>query len=81
MYVGQLVELATTTTIFERPLHPYTAALIRAVPVPDPRRQARDVVLRSEVPSPLSPPSAAISIRAASSLSLAISATPRPFEK
>jgi peptide/nickel transport system ATP-binding protein len=57
MYVGQLVELAATTAIFERPLHPYTAALMRAVPAPDPRRQTGDVILRGEVPSPLSPPS------------------------
>lgn len=57
MYVGQLVELAATTELFERPLHPYTAALLRAGPVPDPRRPAADVTLRGEVPSPLSPPS------------------------
>ena len=57
MYVGQLVELAATTELFERPLHPYTAALLRAAPVPDPRQRAGDVVLRGEVPSPLSPPS------------------------
>jgi peptide/nickel transport system ATP-binding protein len=57
MYVGQLVEIAATTELFERPLHPYTAALLRAVPVPDPRQQAGDVTLRGEVPSPLSPPS------------------------
>jgi peptide/nickel transport system ATP-binding protein len=57
MYVGQLVELAPTTELFERPLHPYTAALLRAVPVPDPRQQAGDVTLPGEVPSPLSPPS------------------------
>lgn len=57
MCLGQLVELTATTDLFEHPLHPYTAALMRAVPVPDPRRRARDVTLRSEVPSPLSPPS------------------------
>ena len=57
MYVGQLVELAATTELFARPLHPYTAALLRAVPVPDPRQRAGDVSLRGEVPSPLAPPS------------------------
>jgi peptide/nickel transport system ATP-binding protein len=57
MYVGQLVELATTAAIFERPLHPYTAALMRAVPVPDPRVPGTDMILRGEVPSPTSPPS------------------------
>jgi peptide/nickel transport system ATP-binding protein len=56
MYVGQLVELASTTEIFERPRHPYTAALMRAVPVPDPRVLSDDGILRGEVPSPASPP-------------------------
>jgi peptide/nickel transport system ATP-binding protein len=56
MYVGQLVELATTEAIFRRPRHPYTAALMRAVPVPDPRASVTDAILRGEVPSPASPP-------------------------
>jgi peptide/nickel transport system ATP-binding protein len=56
MYVGQLVELAPTTAIFHRPRHPYTAALMRAVPVPDPRVRHDDAILRGEVPSPASPP-------------------------
>jgi len=57
MYVGQLVELAPTASMFERPLHPYTAALLRAVPVPDPRSRDEDGVLPGEVPSPAAPPS------------------------
>jgi peptide/nickel transport system ATP-binding protein len=57
MYVGQLVELAPTAAVFERPLHPYTAALMRAVPVPDPRVRNDDGILRGEVPSPAAPPS------------------------
>ena len=57
MYVGQLVELAPTTALFCRPRHPYTAALMRAIPVPDPRVSGVDGVLRGEVPSPISPPS------------------------
>jgi peptide/nickel transport system ATP-binding protein len=56
MYVGQLVELAPTTAVFRRPHHPYTAALMRAVPVPDPRMRASDGILTGEVPSPASPP-------------------------
>jgi peptide/nickel transport system ATP-binding protein len=56
MYVGQLVELAPTAALFERPLHPYTAALLRAVPVPDPRQRDDDGVLPGEVPSPAAPP-------------------------
>jgi peptide/nickel transport system ATP-binding protein len=57
MYVGQLVELAPTAAVFERPFHPYTAALMRAVPVPDPRMRNDDGILRGEVPSPETPPS------------------------
>ena len=57
MYVGQLVELAATAAIFERPRHPYTAALMRAVPVPDPRVATGDGALKGEVPSPAAPPS------------------------
>jgi peptide/nickel transport system ATP-binding protein len=43
--------------VFERPYHPYTAALMRAVPVPDPRVRNDDSILRGEVPSPAAPPS------------------------
>jgi peptide/nickel transport system ATP-binding protein len=57
MYVGQLVELASTDAVFSRPRHPYTAALMRAVPVPDPRVSGADTILKGEVPSPASPPS------------------------
>jgi oligopeptide/dipeptide ABC transporter ATP-binding protein len=57
MYVGQLVETAPTAAIFSRPRHPYTAALMKAVPVPDPRVPSGDVVLRGEVPNPAHPPS------------------------
>jgi peptide/nickel transport system ATP-binding protein len=57
MYVGQLVELAPTGAMFERPRHPYTAALMRAVPVADPRVQTFDAILGGEVPSPAAPPS------------------------
>jgi peptide/nickel transport system ATP-binding protein len=57
MYVGQLVELAPTDALFTRPNHPYTAALLRAVPVPDPRVAGDDGVLEGEVPSPAAPPS------------------------
>ncbi len=57
MYVGQLVELAPTEALFDRPRHPYTAALMRAVPVADPRVRTIDGVLGGEVPSPAAPPS------------------------
>jgi peptide/nickel transport system ATP-binding protein len=56
MYVGQLVELATAEAIFRHPRHPYTAALMRAVPVPDPRTPSGDVALAGEVANPADPP-------------------------
>src|SRR5882672_1076592 len=56
MYVGRIVELAETTEIFETPRHPYTAALLSAVPEPDPRVRSRRIVLEGEVANPASPP-------------------------
>ena len=57
MYVGQLVEQAPTAALFARPRHPYTAALIRAVPIPDPRAPSGDVALAGDVANPAAPPS------------------------
>jgi oligopeptide/dipeptide ABC transporter ATP-binding protein len=56
MYLGRLVEFASSEALFKRALHPYTAALLRAVPVPDPRAAGGHATLRGEVPSILSPP-------------------------
>jgi oligopeptide/dipeptide ABC transporter ATP-binding protein len=56
MYVGKIVELAPTAEIFARPLHPYTEALLSAVPVPDPRRRSSRIVLKGEVADPSNPP-------------------------
>jgi peptide/nickel transport system ATP-binding protein len=56
MYVGQLVETAPAASIFARPRHPYTAALMKAVPIPDPRVSSGDVALQGEVASPANPP-------------------------
>src|SRR5437016_9248725 len=57
MYVGQMVELAETERIFTAPKHPYTSALLSAVPEPDPRLRAQRIVLQGEVADPANPPS------------------------
>ena len=57
MYVGQMVELADREALYKRPLHPYTSALLAAVPRPDPRLRAKRVPLRGGVANPASPPS------------------------
>jgi peptide/nickel transport system ATP-binding protein len=57
MYVGKLVEMADTEELYRTPKHPYTAALMAAVPVADPRIKSGNVELKGEVPSPANPPS------------------------
>lgn len=52
MYAGRVVETGTTQDIFEQPQHPYTEALLSAVPVPDPERKARRIILSGDVPNP-----------------------------
>jgi oligopeptide transport system ATP-binding protein len=56
MYLGKIVELADTDELFDNPLHPYTQALIEAVPIPDPKIKSNKAGLRGEVPSPITPP-------------------------
>jgi len=57
MYLGRIVELADADALLENPMHPYTKALILAVPVPDPRARASRATIKGEPPNPFNPPS------------------------
>ena len=56
MYLGKMVELTTREELFRNPLHPYTKALMSAIPVPNPRLKRQRTILKGDVPSPLNPP-------------------------
>ena len=60
MYLGKIVEIGPAEAVYTTPIHPYTLALLSAVPIPDPRANAarKQVILEGDVPSPANPPSA-----------------------
>ena len=57
MYLGQIMEVAETQELFDTPLHPYTQALLSAIPVPDPDVKKERIILQGDIPSPINPPS------------------------
>src|SRR5690606_8990972 len=57
MYLGNIVELAETADLYERPMHPYTEALLSAIPTTDTKRKRKIEILEGDIPSPIKPPS------------------------
>jgi len=60
MYLGKIMEIATSQEIYSHPIHPYTEALLSAVPMPDPKTKKKRIILKGEIPSPINPPSGCV---------------------
>jgi oligopeptide transport system ATP-binding protein len=60
MYLGKIMEMASVENIYGRPRHPYTEALLSAVPMPDPKTQKKRILLPGDVPSPINPPAGCV---------------------
>jgi oligopeptide/dipeptide ABC transporter ATP-binding protein len=56
MYLGKIVEVAPKRALFENPLHPYTRALLASIPIPNPRKKRKKILLQGDPPSPTRPP-------------------------
>ncbi len=60
MYLGKIMEIGSSQEIYSHPVHPYTEALLSAVPLPDPTKKKKRIILKGEIPSPINPPSGCV---------------------